>query len=79
MDQGFGRLDGLTPEPGHVALVLLAVGAALTLDLSQRKILHPMRVVAARPATTGALVGLACLLVIVFSGGTSVPFIYFQF
>jgi D-alanyl-lipoteichoic acid acyltransferase DltB (MBOAT superfamily) len=77
--KGFGRLDGLAPDPGQVALVILAMVTALTIDLSQRKILHPMRVVAARPAMTGALVGLACLLVIVFSGGTSVPFIYFQF
>ena len=62
-----------------MALVLLAVVTAFTLDVAQRKIRHPMRIVWQRPALTGALVGFACVCVIVFSGGTSVPFIYFQF
>jgi alginate O-acetyltransferase complex protein AlgI len=76
---GFANLDGVAPEPGHVVLVLLAVVAAFTIDVVQRKVEHPLRVVWKRPALTGALVGMALVCVIIFSGGTSVPFIYFQF
>jgi hypothetical protein len=40
---------------------------------------HPLRVVADRPALTGAFVGVALVGIVVFSGGTPVPFIYVQF
>jgi len=77
--QGFGNLDGVAPESGQLALVVLAVASAFTIDVVQRKVTQPMAFVWRRPALTGVLVGVAMLSVIIFSGGTSVPFIYFQF
>ena len=59
--------------------MLLATFTAFTIDVVQRKVEHPLRLILRRPALTGALAGLAIVSVIVFSGGTTVPFIYFQF
>ncbi|MFQ5554415.1 MAG: MBOAT family O-acyltransferase [Acidimicrobiia bacterium] len=60
-------------------LVLVLGAASLFLDLAQRNgrsatILPPLA-----PATRGAFVGLVLVAVLVFSGETPVPFIYFQF
>lgn len=76
---GLVRWDGATPGAGPIALVAYAAGATLVLDLLQRKVAHPLRFIAEHPALTGALAGLGILGVVLFSGGTSVPFIYFQF
>ncbi len=77
--RGLFRLDGAAPDGGQVALVGFSVIAAFGLDLAQRRVVHPLRFVLDRPLISGALVGLGVLGVILFSGGTSVPFIYFQF
>jgi D-alanyl-lipoteichoic acid acyltransferase DltB (MBOAT superfamily) len=77
--KGFAHVGGVAPDPGQVALVVLLSATALAIDLAQRKIQHPLREILARPVITGLIAGLAVVGVIVFSGGTSVPFIYFQF
>ncbi len=77
--RGFFHLDGTAPDRAQVALVGFAVVAAFGLDLAQRRVVHPLRFVLGRPLVAGALVGLGVLGVVLFSGGTSVPFIYFQF
>jgi alginate O-acetyltransferase complex protein AlgI len=76
---GFFRFDGAGVEWSSVALVLTMTAIAFALDLVQRKVAHPLRALAERPIRSGALVGVAVVLIVVFSGGAPVPFIYFQF
>jgi D-alanyl-lipoteichoic acid acyltransferase DltB (MBOAT superfamily) len=76
---GFVRVDGAPVAWSSVVLVLTMTVAALAIDLVQRKVVHPLRTVAHRPIRSGALVGAALVLIVVFSGGAPVPFIYFQF
>jgi len=77
--RGVADAGGETLPLSSLVFVVALVGAAVALDLVQRRMVHPLRVVADRPALTGAFVGLALVGIIVFSGGAPVPFIYFQF
>jgi D-alanyl-lipoteichoic acid acyltransferase DltB (MBOAT superfamily) len=76
---GFVRFDGEGVGWSAVVLVAAMTLAALAIDLGQRRLTDPLRLLADRPVRSGALVGAAIVAVIVFSGGAPVPFIYFQF
>jgi alginate O-acetyltransferase complex protein AlgI len=79
MLRAFASLDFALPDPGQLWTVLLALAAVVGVDLLERgrpNLFHELR---ARPALTGALVGIAIAAIVVFSGDTPVPFIYFQF
>ncbi len=82
-------LSGSTPWPG-IFTVLVLVAATLGVDLAQRRIddresgpdaPHDGSAVAssASPIMSGALAGLVVVSIVVFSGGSPSPFIYFQF
>lgn len=74
----------LTRMGGPVAssgLVLLGFGAMATLllDLANRRTESDAPLVQLGPAWRGATIALLALGIIVFAGGTPVPFLYFQF
>jgi alginate O-acetyltransferase complex protein AlgI len=73
------RVGGTSPSGADVAIVTAALGAALAIDLAQRAVRHPLRLVLERPYAIGTLAGAALVGVILFSGGAATPFIYFQF
>jgi D-alanyl-lipoteichoic acid acyltransferase DltB (MBOAT superfamily) len=77
--KGFANVGGAAPDAGQVTLVALATAAAFGIDLVQRRMVHPLRTLLQHPAVTGAFAGAAVVGIIIFSGGTAVPFIYFQF
>jgi hypothetical protein len=62
-------------------LFIVAVAAAgmLLLDVAQRRSAGQVPLENAPPLTAGVTVGLLLVLIVVFSGGTPIPFIYFQF
>jgi alginate O-acetyltransferase complex protein AlgI len=70
---------GATVSASDWATFGAMVGAMVAIDLVTRLAVHPLELVRRRPALTGFAVGVALVLVVVFSGGTPVPFIYFQF
>jgi D-alanyl-lipoteichoic acid acyltransferase DltB (MBOAT superfamily) len=78
-----GRIVTLKPGTTVVAdllLVLVMAIAALLLDLAQRRqAALPARHLLHGPVRTGLAGGVAATLLLVFSGGTPQPFVYFQF
>ena len=62
-----------------VALLGVLLGVLLADDVVARTVRRPLDWAVRHPAGTGAGVGLAVAAVVVFSGGSPTPFIYFQF
>jgi alginate O-acetyltransferase complex protein AlgI len=85
MSQALGMLGALVRPggqvlgPNQVAVVVLLASATLALDVVQRSVPEPMRLLDRYPLIAGSLAGGALVALIVFSGGAPVPFIYFQF
>jgi D-alanyl-lipoteichoic acid acyltransferase DltB (MBOAT superfamily) len=87
--EGFGQawevLSGLATLRGgdldiSSALFLAAAATAIVaIDLAQRRSGRHVPSLGWPAPLRGALVGMAATAIIVFSGGTAVPFIYFQF
>lgn len=73
------RFGGTAPTFNDVALVLFATALAFGLDVLARSVRQPLGLVQRRPVVVGLLVGLSMAAIVVFSGATPVPFIYFQF
>ncbi len=69
-----GRVDA-----DAVVLTLAAALAVLLIDLAQRRTARHEAVLAWPPAVRGLAYGTAVTAVVVCSGGTPVPFVYFQF
>jgi hypothetical protein len=69
---------GLTPASDLVLIAILGL-VALAIDLLAQRELEPMVVLRRAPALAGAAVAFAVAAIVVFSGGTPEPFIYFQF
>lgn len=70
--------DGATSE-ADLALVVFLGLIALLVDLATRHEDEPVRVLRRMPAVAGAAVAAAVAAIVVFSGATPEPFIYFQF
>jgi alginate O-acetyltransferase complex protein AlgI len=88
VDQALGIIGGLltlrggTIHPADVATILVFTTIMVFADLSQRR--HARRLESKtprqlHPLLQGAGAGVLLAAVLVFSGGTPVPFIYFQF
>ena len=83
--QAAGFLGGLVTlrngffDGDAVIMVLLAGLAALIVDMLQRRLGEDAFFVGWQPVRRGVLVGAMLTAVVVFSGATPVPFIYFQF
>ena len=69
---------GLTPLADIVVVGFLGT-VTLAVDLITRHDVEPAELVRSSPATAGAAVAAAVTAIVVFSGGTPEPFIYFQF
>ena len=77
---GIARWKSGWVEPSDVATVALFAVATLSLDLAQRRGLQlPHADHWAMPVMRGMAVGSVLVVLVLFSGGTPVPFIYFQF
>lgn len=79
--QGMAGLRGGPVNLDDVLVVLVAALAVVGLDLLVRRVrVHGVdSVIPSLPALRPVAVGVAVLLVVVWSGGAPVPFIYFQF
>ncbi len=72
------RYSGIDPNFEFLTVLCAGVFVLLT-DIWQRLELEQKIARGEAPALAGALVGLAVVVVTIFSGGDSAPFIYFQF
>ncbi len=73
-----GRFDGVLVS--WASMHVLVIGSvALAIDLVARRGGPAMVTVRSRPELIGALAAVAAVLIVVFSGGTPRPFVYFQF
>ena len=70
--------DGLASRADLFLVLVLGV-IALGIDLFTRTARNPIAALGRVPALAGAAVTAAVAAIIVFSGGTPEPFIYFQF
>jgi len=73
------RLRGGSVDPNAAFTLLYATAAMLLIDSVQRKTHDHTAFVNWSPATRGVFYAALVLPIVVFSGGTPVPFIYFRF
>ena len=84
-DQAFRYIKGIVTVRGgavpfDLTVLTLGLGAVvLGIDLAQRNFRDETVVISWRPAVRGLVYACLALGIVVFSGGTPVPFIYFQF
>lgn len=64
---------------GDLVLLAFAAGLSLAFDLLERTGSRQADLAVRRPVLAGALTGAAVVALVVFSGATTEPFIYFQF
>ncbi len=74
----FTFADGITSE-ADLLLILFLGGVTLGVDLFTTMNPNPIRMLQRFPTLAGAAVAAAIAAIVVFSGGTPEPFIYFQF
>jgi len=74
-----GRLQGGTTGRSSVVMLAFAAVAMTFLDYVQHRARDHTPMLGWRPGVRGAAYGLMIVPIIVFSGGTPVPFIYFAF
>ena len=75
----FTGRGGWTVDLNSLFIVGAAAIGVLLLDLAQRRSADHVPLMDARPMTAGVSAGLLLAFLVVFSGGTPIPFIYFQF
>jgi len=73
------RFAGGTTSEADLVLIAILGGVTLGVDLFTRIQPNPIRILQRYPVLAGAGVTAAIAAIIVFSGGTPEPFIYFQF
>ncbi len=66
-------------DQGDAVLLAVAAAAVLALDLAQRATGQHSVVLRLPAAARGVAYGAMAVAIITFSGGTPVPFLYFQF
>ncbi len=71
--------SGPLPSAADTLLLVFGVAATLTIDIALRTVRSPIGAAQRHPVTTGVLAGVALVALIVASGDTGEPFIYFQF
>jgi len=76
--RGFTNL-GFDFDIGDVTIILAAISVSLFLDFAQRHAKAHVPMMNWRPIPLGAALGSGITAIILFSGGASVPFLYFQF
>ncbi len=75
----FTGRGGWTVDLNSLFIVAVAALGILLLDLTQRRSGDQVPLLDTRPLTVGVSLGLLLVLLLIFSGGTPLPFIYFQF
>ncbi len=73
------RLQGGTTDRSAVAMVALAAAAVILLDYAQHRARDHTPMLGWSPPVRGLVYGLMVVPIVVFSGGTPVPFIYSTF
>lgn len=73
------RLQGGATDRSAVVLLAAAAAAVLLLDYVQHRARDHTPMLGWNPAVRGVVYGLLVVPIVVFSGGTPVPFIYFNF
>jgi len=76
---GIARLQGGTTNRTAIALLVLAAGTVLLIDLFQHRARDHTPMLRWPPVARGLAYGLMVVPIVVFSGGAPVPFIYFNF
>jgi alginate O-acetyltransferase complex protein AlgI len=76
---GMASLRGGAKDVNMIVILLLAGAAVFLIDLLQRNTGSETPVLYWSPVVRGVVYGALVVAIIVFSGGTPVPFIYFQF
>ena len=76
---GIVTLQGGITEAGSLFLVGLLAVVTIAIDVAQRNRATHTPMLALTPVLQGALYGLFVVAIVLFSGGETVPFIYFQF
>jgi D-alanyl-lipoteichoic acid acyltransferase DltB (MBOAT superfamily) len=79
MFEGLVHLDGTTLPPESIALVLIGLVTMFGVDILQRRLMSFDRVWRIPPVVRATAYAVMILGVLVWSGGTARPFIYFQF
>jgi D-alanyl-lipoteichoic acid acyltransferase DltB (MBOAT superfamily) len=77
--RGIFSLRGGSVDVGFVALLVLLGLVSFAIDLAQRNRHTHTPMLSLQPVFQGAVYGLFLVAIVVFSGGETVPFIYFQF
>ena len=73
------RLQGGATDRSAVGLLVLSAAAVLLIDAAQHQAGDHAPMLRWSPAARGAAYGLMIIPIVVFSGGSPVPFIYFNF
>jgi alginate O-acetyltransferase complex protein AlgI len=73
------RLEGGATDRTAVALLAVGAAASFLLDYAQHRTRDHTPMLRWNPALRGLAYGLMLVPIIIFSGGTPVPFIYFEF
>lgn len=76
---GTARLPTAWPNLDHLALLLFSAVAMVTIDVAQRNSGRHVVILEWRPALQGLTYAALVLSIIIWSGGETHPFIYFQF
>jgi alginate O-acetyltransferase complex protein AlgI len=74
-----GHLQAGRVDTDAITMLALAVAAAMFIDFVQQRTRDHTVVLRWTPAVRGVVYGTMVVAVVVFSGGTPVPFIYFRF
>lgn len=77
--EGIVTLRSGTPGPDLLVLLAFAAAAVALIDLPQRNRASETALLEWHPVSRGVAYAAMAVAVLVFSGGTPVPFIYFQF
>ena len=76
---GIVTFQGGLTENGAIFLVCLLAAVTIAIDIAQRNSETHTPMLAWTPALQGAVYGIFVVAIVLFSGGETVPFIYFQF
>jgi alginate O-acetyltransferase complex protein AlgI len=76
---GILTLQSGAVDAGAIALLVLLAAVTLSIDLAQRNLGTHTPMLALRPVAQGVVYGAFIVAIVLFSGGETVPFIYFQF
>ncbi|MBI2704426.1 MAG: MBOAT family protein [Actinobacteria bacterium] len=72
-------VGGAVLSPSDATILVSMVIAAIVIDVLTVRLTYPVDLLLRRPAWSGLAIGMSVTLIVLFSGRTPIPFIYFQF